>query len=526
MVRSMNEYEVKKLLSKNNLTHTNALRQLTIRMQKAQYLKTQVDGPSKGTKTVIFKDSNNTCFRVIYHYMSSEKIKEILGTTEGKIDLSGCYLDELTIDDRLTPLKSITARFAFILGRCKIESAKIEHDFTFNSTWFHGDARFVGISLKSNGSFRHSIFKSASQFRNIQCPENLDFQEAALIKSDFKKMSVTGSTIFKNCLFSADTQFSYCLFGKTDFRYASFLHSATFKITDFAKRADFTKALFKGAVNFSMVTFGEAAVFDSVSAALTINFHGFTCSNSISFKKATVNKITFIKIQFKEDSEFFFRQIGNLSFINCTIYCHLMLSLNQGQKSPTALFFNNVSNFGSIHMDWDINQVEDALKLGMARNSDGIDTNRKMNIERAQYLLLERNYRTLSQLTNEDRAIIARKRIERNYQRQPAKIIHFFLDIISEYGTNPVRCFLFGIVSIILFGIIYCLISYFQTDAFNITLGLINSMFYSGAAFITMAYGNIVALSPACRVLTTVEGFLGVFIAAYFTTILARKILR
>ena len=275
-----------------------------------------------------------------------------------------------------------------------------------------------------------------------------------------------------------------------------------------------------------MVTFGEAAVFDSVSAALTINFHGFTCSNSISFKKATVNKITFIKIQFKEDSEFFFRQIGNLSFINCTIYCHLMLSLNQGQKSPTALFFNNVSNFGSIHMDWDINQVEDALKLGMARNSDGIDTNRKMNIERAQYLLLERNYRTLSQLTNEDRAIIARKRIERNYQRQPAKIIHFFLDIISEYGTNPVRCFLFGIVSIILFGIIYCLISYFQTDAFNITLGLINSMFYSGAAFITMAYGNIVALSPACRVLTTVEGFLGVFIAAYFTTILARKILR
>ena len=423
----MNEYEVKKLLSKNNLTHTNALRQLTIRMQKAQYLKTQVDGPSKGTKTVIFKDSNNTCFRVIYHYMSSEKIKEILGTTEGKIDLSGCYLDELTIDDRLTPLKSITARFAFILGRCKIESAKIEHDFTFNSTWFHGDARFVGISLKSNGSFRRSIFKSASQFRNIQCPENLDFQEAALIKSDFKKMSVTGSTIFKNCLFSADTQFSYCLFGKTDFRYASFLHSATFKITDFAKRTDFTKALFKGAVNFSMVTFGEAAVFDSVSAALTINFHGFTCSNSISFKKATVNKITFIKIQFKEDSEFFFRQIGNLSFINCTIYCHLMLSLNQGQKSPTALFFNNVSNFGSIHMDWDINQVEDALKLGMARNSDGIDTNRKMNIERAQYLLLERNYRTLSQLTNEDRAIIARKRIERNYQRQPAKIIHFFL---------------------------------------------------------------------------------------------------
>ncbi len=52
------------------------------------------------------------------------------------------------------------------------------------------------------------------------------------------------------------------------------------------------------------------------------------------------------------------------------------------------------------------------------------------------------------------------------------------------------------------------------------------SLYYSAITFLTIGYGDIYPSSPALRIASGIEGFLGLFLMAVFTVSFMRKVLR
>ena len=98
------------------------------------------------------------------------------------------------------------------------------------------------------------------------------------------------------------------------------------------------------------------------------------------------------------------------------------------------------------------------------------------------------------------------------------------------YATNPARVLISMVIGYLLFTVIYILMIYFSNaDILSTTsdqLGVVARSFYHSAiTFITIGYGDHYPVGAA-RIVSGVEGFIGVFLMAYFTVAFVRKVLR
>jgi len=371
-----------------------------------------------------------------------------------------------------------------------------------------------------------------------------------------------------------DTQFGE---GKVDFSYAHFGEG----------RVAFNRAIFgEGDVDFSLATFREGyvdfngAIFGEGKVDFSfVNFSecdvDFSSANfgegKVDFRGANFGegKVNFARANFGEDKvDFSGARVTKIifkynSFVNlickfneCEYLIFEEIFINGSIRYPNkpiikSLDSKNIYNHGKMYLSWDETQIHKAIY-----NSDA-----SLKDKKETFLLFKENFRNIGRYDDEDKAYVEFKKTElranfiesiKGRWWKKFKLLYkipeflfkwFVFEQIGKYGTAPGRIILSMLVTVISFGFIYSssLISIsekkFSGSAiieflckFGLDSELLNNFFsglyYSFITFLTIGYGDIAPTNLACALLSGLEGFLGLFLMAYFTIAFARKVLR
>ena len=221
-----------------------------------------------------------------------------------------------------------------------------------------------------------------------------------------------------------------------------------------------------------------------------------------------------------------------------------VLDLNPTKESLNVqyIYLQGVRLLGRIYIDWERSKVKEKI----------IAQNVSYKEKSDQFRILKENYRNMGLYEFEDLAYVEFKRMEskekyvdiKNYSffsRIRKKIIHTFeiliLDKMGQYATNPVRVLLSMLIAYLSFSFLFLILEYlFPSNAQILSslfppgssqiMGKVGKAFYHSAiTFLTIGYGDYYPVG-IIRILSAIEGFVGLFMMSYFTVAFVRKILR
>jgi hypothetical protein len=192
---------------------------------------------------------------------------------------------------------------------------------------------------------------------------------------------------------------------------------------------------------------------------------------------------------------------------------------------------------GKIYIDWDLNCC-----INMITNQGPETTNRQ---KAEQFRILKVNFNQTGKYDDEDKAYIMFKRYEARgivddysqkgtFMRLFGRIANGFrwlvFDAAGLYATSPLRVlFSMGVSYIVFSMIFYIQIKFTNADIISGTedhlSDLPRSFYHSIITFFTIGYGDHYP-HGAIRIVSGIEGFVGVFLMAYFTVAFVRKVLR
>ena len=216
------------------------------------------------------------------------------------------------------------------------------------------------------------------------------------------------------------------------------------------------------------------------------------------------------------------------------------------------IVFNRIQIENSYLRLWDIMIDGDLRLLELSKNYTtlinsipDISIRDKSNI----FLVLKKNFNKLSHYDDEDSAYVEFKRCQAKAKLEESKkrgfinkirgylgyrLDRFLFDFVGGYGTKPKNVFRFMIIVVLGFTPLYAFIPNFlkwnkitkhfcNIEFFNkLLIGLYHSMI----TFLTIGYGDVEPESVYGSLLSGIEGFLGLFLMAYFTIAFSRKVLR
>ncbi|MDO0824970.1 potassium channel family protein [Desulfosporosinus nitroreducens] len=214
----------------------------------------------------------------------------------------------------------------------------------------------------------------------------------------------------------------------------------------------------------------------------------------------------------------------DLIFKNCMIE----KTLNLEGLDVKKLSFEKTKNLGLILIKWKEDKVAERLEADLDQE--------KAN----QVVMLKENFHTIGRYDDEDLAYVMYKRCKwkviynelLKMKRKPHLILCHYLkkiayDWISEYGTNYIRVVMSMITIWAVFTSIYLLFPGMLYRTSDLSQPNVRECIsYSIATLLTIGYGNITPLTWGAVILSGLEGFLGVFLTAYFAVAFARNVLR
>jgi hypothetical protein len=412
---------------------------------------------------------------------------------------------------------------------------------------------FEGTSYsEGNNNFQYAKFNNGKVTF-----ENATFQNGNL--SFINTYFGDGNVSFKNVHFgNGDVSFAFAIFKKGNITFDKSIFNGD--------EISFSKADFgNGKVDFRRVNFGDGDInFEEINIdkgnKLIFRRSNFGAS-SVTFREANLpdSLLDFEEATFKSGKLNFFKlNTQTISLIDCALNCYVdlridschtidltqsivqnIIDLNPGvtKMNIEQLNLTGVRNMGDIFIEWEGNNV-----LNLIRNQDKTTFYEKAE----QFRLLKEEFRDTGRYIDEDVAYVYFKRYELKDQWEAAKkngvlstllFIPTFLfqrivfDWIGLYATNPFRV-LFSIVIVnFLFSLIY---TFFYSASNFLTcmdpsVGLLEklsgNLYFSAITFFTVGYGDC---SPIgfFKLLSPIEGFIGVFLMSYFTVAFVRKILR
>jgi hypothetical protein len=193
---------------------------------------------------------------------------------------------------------------------------------------------------------------------------------------------------------------------------------------------------------------------------------------------------------------------------------------------------------GKLYIDWGHNKCNAAIQ-----NQEGTTLRQKAE----QFRILKENFSSTGKYEDEDEAYIMFKRFEAKSwlteQQEKggiAKIASHIpnvfqwlvFDKIGLYATSPGRVLLSVVVFWFFFGSLYFLIDLSGLGKTVSAVGnpdklstLLQSFYHSAITFFTIGYGDVYPIG-ASRIVSGLEGFMGVFMMSYFTVAFVRKVLR
>lgn len=269
-------------------------------------------------------------------------------------------------------------------------------------------------------------------------------------------------------------------------------------------------------------------------------------------------EISFERTSFGEgDVSFYESKFQTLSLKSCHLNSYFDLRLAQAQvldisdtivrdivdlepyDFPVDIQILDLSGMrlvGKMYIDWEQNKCKKII------TSQGGTTLRQ---KAEQFRILKENFNDTGKYSDEDEAYVMFKRYEAKswLTKQKEKggltkvlsyIPHGFkwlvFDAMGLYATNPARVLISMAAGYLLFSVIYVLVILFTNgDVVSSTsdqLGVFARSFYHSAiTFFTIGYGDHYPHGIA-RVVSAIEGFMGVFLMSYFTVAFVRKVLR
>ncbi|MFH0843064.1 MAG: potassium channel family protein [Bacteroidota bacterium] len=437
-------------------------------------------------------------------------------------------------------------------------------DVIFSNTYFrNGNIEFAGSAF-GEGDF---FFKNAVVGDGIKDFQDIQFGngEVSFANTEFN----SGELLFINTRFNSG-RFNFKVTriagGKVDFHYSVFGEcEIMFERTEFGNsRVDFRTVDFgSGRINFNRSVFGNGEVsFEGASAK----------AGKIQFKKAEMGTgPKNFNLMEMDDTEISFERTdfgnGGVSFYESKFRllslksCHLnqyfdlrlaktgLLDISdtivrdivdlEPYDFPVDIKILDMSGMrlvGKLYIDWEQNRCREVIV-----NQDGTTLQQKAE----QFRILKENFNSTGKYSDEDDAYVMFKRYEADSwltkQKEKGgvrKILAFIphgfqwlvFDAMGLYATNPMRVLISMAAGYLLFSIIYVLMIVFSNgDIVSSTsdqLGVVARSFYHSAiTFFTIGYGDHYPFGAA-RVISSIEGFIGVFLMSYFTVAFVRKVLR
>jgi hypothetical protein len=436
----------------------------------------------------------------------------------------------------------------------------------FSNTFFRdGNIEFNG-TVFGDGDF---LFKNAIVKDGIKDFQDIKFGdgEVSFANTEFNY----GELLFINTQFG-NGRFNFKVTrisgGKVDFHYSAFGDcDVTFERAEFGNsRVDFRTVDFgSGRLNFNRAIFGNGEV----------NFEGASCqSGKIQFKKAEMGtgpknfslmemvnaEINFEKTEFGDgDVVFNNSRFKVLSLKSCHLDHYFDLRLAGAELLDISdtiirdivdlepydfkidiniLDMSGMRIIGKLYIDWEQNNCKDVI---IAQQ----DTSIRQKAE--QFRILKTNFSSTGKYDDEDKAYVMFKRYEADADLQEAieanKWSRFWeypfyafkwlvFDKIGLYATSPGRVLFSVVIFWMVFGTTYYL---FQAAGLGKTMSsvqnpdnlsvFVQSFYHSAVTFFTIGYGDVYPMGLS-RVISGLEGFMGVFMMSYFTVAFVRKVLR
>ncbi len=453
----------------------------------------------------------------------------------------------------------------FAAGKVNFHSAKFgTGDVSFSHVYFRdGNIDFSNCHF-GGGDF---IFKNSIMNEGVKDFQYADFGEGDILFTNTEFGD--GETSFINANFNrGNVSYKVARFGdgKVDFHYAKFGEGdISFEQVEFGNsRVDFRTVEFHdGRVNFNRAVFGNGDV----------TFEGADIRNGkFNFKKVILGDgiFNFELAEFETADVIFDRTNfghGPVSFHNSKFRqlslqsCHLdhytdlrvarceLMDLSDTivrdilDLKPYEFDINiDVLNLagmrllGTIYIDWKNNRVKQVISAQTSTS----------NAEKAeQFRILKENFNQTGQYGEEDRSYVefkryeARSKLETVLGKNRYNGLWYYpwhgfkwlvLDVAGLYATDPLRVLMSMLGWYVLFSLIYYVM--FLAGVSEIISGtgyeiepFARSFYHSAITFLTIGYGDHFP-TGAARVVSSIEGFAGMFLMAYFTVSLVRKILR
>jgi len=436
----------------------------------------------------------------------------------------------------------------------------------FSNTLFRdGNIEFSGSAFgEGDFLFKNAIIKDGiKDFQDIQFGDG----EVSFANTEFN----SGELLFINTRFN-NGRFNFKVTriagGKVDFHYSVFGNcEIIFERTEFGNsRVDFRTVDFgSGRVNFNRSVFGNGEV----------NFEGASCKAAkIQFKKSEMGNgpksfnlmemdgtdVSFDRTEFGDgDVTFYESRFNSLSLKSCHLDQYFDLRLAKAETLDISdtivrdivdlepydfpvdictIDMSGMRLIGKLYIDWWHNKCKETIT-----NQESTTLRQKAD----QFRILKENFNGTGKYEDEDEAYVMFKRYEAKswltlqqekggIRKFASYIPHGFqwlvFDKIGLYATSPGRVLLSVVIFWVFFGSVYTVIdlsglgktvsSVGNPDQLSVTL---QSFYHSAITFFTIGYGDVYPMGLS-RVISGLEGFMGVFMMSYFTVAFVRKVLR
>jgi hypothetical protein len=434
-----------------------------------------------------------------------------------------------------------------------------------NTLFRDGNIEFTGC-LFGDGDFmfKNSIIRDGvKDFQDIRFGNG----EVSFANTEFN----SGDLLFINTHFNSgrfNFKVTRITAGKVDFHYSVFADcEIMFERTEFGNsRVDFRTVDFgSGRINFNRSLFGNGEV----------NFEGASCkAGKIQFKKAEMGfgpknfnlmemedtDISFERTEFGDgDVSFYNSKFHSISLKSCHLDHYVDLRLAKAQLLDISdtivrdiidiepydfpveiktLDMSGMRLLGKLYIDWRHNKCKESIQ-----SQEGTTLRQKSE----QFRILKENFSSTGKYEDEDEAYIMFKRFEARswlVEQQekgglpklashiPNSFQWLVFDKMGLYATSPGRVLLSVLFFWFIFGSLFFLIEMTGLGKTVSSVGnpdhlskLLQSFYHSGITFFTIGYGDVYPMGLS-RVLSGLEGFMGVFMMSYFTVAFVRKVLR
>ena len=436
----------------------------------------------------------------------------------------------------------------------------------FSNTLFRDGNIEFNNSVFGEGDF---LFKNAIVKDGIKDFQDIQFGngEVSFANTEFNN----GELLFINTRFNSgrfDFKVARISGGKVDFHYSVFGDcEIIFERTEFGNsRVDFRTVDFgSGRINFNRSVFGNGE----------INFEGASSkAGKIQFKKAVMGSgqknfsqmeledtdISFERTEFGVGAVNFYESgFKTLSLKSCHLDDYFDLRLAKAKlldlsdtiardiidlepyDFPVEIKTLDISGMrliGKLYISWKFNNCNSLII-----SQEGTTLRQKAE----QFRILKENFNGTGKYEDEDNAYVMFKRFEAkswlSLHKESGGIKKFasyfpysfqwlVFDKIGLYATSPSRVLLSVIIFWIFFGSVYYSFELLGLGKTISSVGnpdnlsaLIQSFYHSAITFFTIGYGDVYPMGLS-RIISGIEGFIGVFMMSYFTVSFVRKVQR